>query len=114
MTTGTRGQPRYSLDVDCTIMALGTTLRARTNNLSRTGVSCMVRQMLAPGTELVIEMALAFGGEEYSEPIRLPATVMWCSKVGAAWQLGARFEEAKPPMGELLEVFLQFLEGMAE
>ena len=117
MTTapsGTRSQPRYALDVDCSIMALGATLRARTRNLSRSGISCMVQQTLVPGTEVVFEMALSFGGDEYSEPIRLPATIMWCTKVGQAWQLGARFEAAQPPMGELLEVFLQFLRGIGD
>jgi PilZ domain-containing protein len=112
MTIENRQHPRYALDIDCTIMALGATLHARTRNLSRSGISCMVLEPLSPGTEVMFEMALTFGPNEFSEPIRLAATVMWCTRVVEAWQVGARFDPLTPPMGQLLGVFIQFLDGL--
>ncbi len=120
MTLDNRQHPRFALDVDCTIVALGATLHARTRNLSRSGVSCVVPEPLSTGTEVVMEMALSFSEDRYSEPIRLGAEIMWCTRMAAGadgserWQVGARFAAMGAAMEELLDVFIQFLQGVDE
>jgi hypothetical protein len=110
-----RKHPRYALDVDCTLHgASDATLRARTRNLSRSGISCMLPSPLEVGAPFVIEMALAFEGGLRSEPISLGATVVWCTRLNGGFQIGARFEVMEPPMEELLEMFIRFLQGLDE
>lgn len=110
-----RRAPRYALEVDCLILGdePEDTLRARTRNLSRSGISCQVTQPLDAGAAVILDLALSFGHDEYSEPVRLPATVMWCTQVAeTSWQLGLRFGQLRPESRRFLDLFIAYLDGL--
>lgn len=112
-----RQAPRYALEIDCLILGDDPedTLRARTRNLSRSGISCQVGQPLDAGAHVILDLALSFGNDEFSEPVRLPATVMWCTQVTeTTWQLGLRFGTLGPDLRRFLDLFIAYLDGVEQ
>ena len=111
MASEKRRFPRYALDVECELHAGDLTLRSRTRNLSLSGIAIMMAEPLPLGCEVTLQLALGFPDNERSEPIDLPATVMWCTPLAGAFQLGARFHELSPHLSHLVRVFIQFLQA---
>jgi hypothetical protein len=107
-----RRHPRYAVDVDATLaLDGGERLKMRTRDLSRTGVCLIAGALLSPGQMVSIELVLSFGNNAFSEPLVLAARVVWCTKIGDAFQLGAMFEEVSEEQEGFLEMFLHFLDG---
>jgi hypothetical protein len=107
-----RRHPRYAVDVDAALtFEDGRRLKMRTRDLSRNGVCLIAAEHVAPGAMASVDLVLSFGNNAFSEPLVMPARVVWCTKIGEAFQLGAMFEEVSEEQDGFLEMFLHFLDG---
>jgi hypothetical protein len=107
-----RRHPRYAVDVDATLaLDDGRRLKMRTRDLSRNGVCLIAGESVTPGVMAAVDLVLSFGNNAFSEPLVLPARVVWCTKIGDAFQLGAMFDEVSEEQDGFLEMFLHFLDG---
>jgi hypothetical protein len=108
----TRRHRRFNVDVEAVVHASGgETFTARTRDLSHSGI-CLITTSAVPGnTWVVIELVLAFGDNAFSEPLRLDARVVWCTPIGASFQVGAMFSELTQEHADFLDMFLRYLDG---
>jgi len=107
-----RRHPRYAVDVDATLVFPdGRRLKVRTRDLSRNGVCLIAGESVKPGEMAAVDLVLSFGNNAFSEPLVLPARVVWCTRIGDAFQLGAMFDEVSEEQDGFLEMFLHFLDG---
>jgi len=109
--TGTipRRHRRYAVDVEATLGIAGIRVRARTRDISRTGICLISTEPVAPGTLAPLELVLAFGEDSYSEPLSLSARIVWCTELGGSFQVGAMFDDVTDQQDGFLEMFLQYL-----
>lgn len=115
-TVGGKGEarkhPRFSVDVEATVKRGGTKdFKARTRDLSLTGICLISGAPMNVGGVETVSLVLAFGHGAYSEPLVLPARVVWCTRIGASYQVGAMFEDVTDEQDSYLDMFLQFLDG---
>ncbi len=107
-----RKHRRFTVDVDARVHLVdGQQIKARTRDLSRTGICLITAQSVPTPQSLSLELVLAFSNDAFSEPLRLPARVVWCTPIGHSFQVGAMFEEISDEQDGFLEMFLQFLDG---
>lgn len=107
-----RKHPRFSIDVDATIKRTKEPdFKARTRDLSLTGICLVATAPLTVGLVETISLVLAFGQGAYSEPLTLPGRVVWCTRIGTSYQIGAMFEDISDEQDSYLDMFLQFLDG---
>jgi hypothetical protein len=109
----TRRHPRFTVDVEVTVFPAGggKPLKARTRDLSRSGICLITSDSLHGAVPLVVEMVLSFGDNAFSEPLRLEAHVVWCTPIGKAFQVGAMFDDLSEEQDGFLDMFLRFLDG---
>ena len=109
--TGTipRRHRRYAVDVEATLGIGGIRVRARTRDISRTGICLISTEPVVPGTLAPLELVLAFGEDSYSEPLSLSARIVWCTELGGSFQVGAMFDDVTDQQDGFLEMFLQYL-----
>ena len=62
----------------------GRRLKMRTRDLSRNGVCLIAAEAVAPGAVAAVDLVLSFGNNAFSEPLVLPARVVWCTQIGDA------------------------------
>lgn len=107
-----RKHKRFSVDVEASVRtSTGKLVQARTRDVSQTGI-CLVSQEEVGARELLrVDLVLAFGNNAYSEPLTLASRVVWCTRIGPAFQIGALFEDVTEEQDNFLEMFLQFLDG---
>ena len=110
-TTEQREHPRYAVALNCEIDAGGRTVTAKSRDLSRGGIALSAGEPLDLSTEVELSIALVFGDASSSEPLRVKAVIMWCTRLGEQWQLGAKFVQVTRETRGYLDVFLRFLEG---
>ena len=65
--------------------------RGLARNLSRGGICFETTGVLAAGDEVVVRVRLIFDEDRTSEPLELPARVVWCTPLGDAQQIGTQF-----------------------
>jgi hypothetical protein len=107
-----RGHPRYAVDVEVTLtLDSGLRVRARTRDLSRTGICVITGESLPGGETVRIDLVLAFGDNAFSEPLTLGARVVWCTNIASSFQVGAMFDDLTEQQDGFLEMFLHFLDG---
>jgi hypothetical protein len=107
-----RRHRRFAVDVEAVVhTASGPAFSARTRDLSRSGICLITSTGLAVNQPLLVELVLAFGDNAFSEPLRLESHVVWCTAIGASYQVGAMFEELDIEAVEFLEMFLRYLDG---
>jgi hypothetical protein len=105
-----RQYPRYALEAEVVVHHEGAPMaRGRTANVSRGGLCANVAGPLPRGTAVEVELALVFENEQFSEPLVVPARVVWCTQIGGGWQLGMSFLALGPDRARYLELFLRFL-----
>jgi hypothetical protein len=110
-TEDTRKHKRFAVDVEAVVHASGGPFAARTRDLSKAGI-CLITSKALKGNEWVgIELVLAFGDNAFSEPLRLDARVVWCTAIGASFQVGAMFNPLSHESADFLEMFLRYLDG---
>lgn len=81
----------------------------RTTNVSRGGLCATMADPIAVGVDLEVDVALVFEDAQ-SEPLRLPARVVWCTVVDEAYQIGLSFRSLSADHTKYLTVFLRYLE----
>ncbi|HEY0709905.1 MAG TPA: PilZ domain-containing protein [Polyangia bacterium] len=106
----TRKNRRFAVDVEATLDIKGQRLRARTRDISRSGICLITDQPIAAGQLLPVELVLAFGDDAYSEPLSLTARIVWCTNLDGNYQVGAMFDEVTDQQDGFLEMFLEYLD----
>ncbi|HEY3357307.1 MAG TPA: PilZ domain-containing protein [Polyangia bacterium] len=111
MTDERRQSPRYTAEIDARVQAEGTVYRARTRDLSRTGMCFTMPGTIPVGTVIVIEAALKLSANAVSEALPLHARVMWCTRLRDGYQVGCAFVNVNVQTAQYLELFLRYLKG---
>jgi PilZ domain len=84
--------------------------RGLARNLSRGGICFETTGVLAAGDEVVVRVRLIFDEDRTSEPLELPARVVWCTPLGDAQQIGTQFLPLSQDRSTYLDMFLRYLE----
>jgi len=106
-----RKHPRFAVDVAVELRArVGGTLPGRCRNVSRGGLCVLVPDPAKLGAEVVARMALVFDTDAVSDPLELPARIVWCTKLGDEYQLGAAFLPLTARQIDNLDVFIRYVE----
>jgi hypothetical protein len=115
MSRPERQFPRYAVAAAVEIRPHGggPTRRGRTSNLSRGGICALVDAVVATGRTVDVQLALVFDEGGTSEPLVLPARVVWCTDLGDGHQVGLAFQGLVAGQREYLELFLRYLEDGA-
>ena len=85
-------------------------VEGRAQNVSRGGFAALAPTAIAPGTRCTARLALVFNTHTFSEPLDLPARIVWCTALGDKQQLGAAFLALTTKQIEFLELFLRYLD----
>jgi hypothetical protein len=104
-----REHPRFAHEAVVTVRLGNAAVEGRTRNVSRGGVCADVAQAVAVGADILVDLALVFD-EAQSEPLQLPARVVWCTMVDHAYQLGIAFRVMDAERAEYLGLFLRYLD----
>jgi hypothetical protein len=110
----TRQHPRYATEAAVQLHGPDTVATGRTDNVSRGGLCAIVDRPMPAGCLVQVNLSLVFDEETYSEPLSLPARVVWCTAMGDEHQLGTSFLGLNSVQQSYLEMFLRYLEeGLA-
>lgn len=104
-----REHQRYAHEAVVTLHAGAKTFRGRTQNLSRGGLCADIAEPILLGTDLEVDVQLVFEDVE-SEPLRLPARVVWCTTLDDTFQVGLLFQKLTADHVEYLSMFLRYLD----
>ena len=105
-----RQHPRFALEAAVEIRGAVTFVSGRTKDVSRGGLAALVPTPIATGTEVELAISLVFDEDTFSEPLLLPARVVWCTPLGEArHQLGTAFLPLSRDQAEFLSMFLRYL-----
>lgn len=104
--------PRYAIDAEITLRnrAGGVIARGRTTNLSKGGLCAEVDAAPVRGQSIEVGIALVFTNESISEPLPLPARVVWSTSLGDVHQIGLSFLPLSAEQTGFLDMFMRFLE----
>ncbi|MBI5478366.1 MAG: PilZ domain-containing protein [Deltaproteobacteria bacterium] len=111
MVEDRRQHPRYAVEIEARVVADGAEFRAQTRDLSRSGMCFVTPEAVSVGIPVVIEAALRFSANAFSEALPLSARVMWCTAVHDGYQVGVAFTRLHPQTVEYLDLFLKYLKG---
>ena len=93
-----------------TLLIGGNRVAGRTNNVSRGGLCASVGAAIGVGSDLDVDVTLLFDDDSRSEPLRLPARVVWCTPVDDAYQIGLAFRPLDAARMKYLTAFLRYLD----
>lgn len=93
-----------------TLRAGGKTHRGRTTNVSRGGLAAELPNALAIGTEIECELQLVFEDDAHSEPLSVPARIVWCTALEDIYQVGVAFKPMTADKAQFLVMFLRYLD----
>ena len=105
-----RRHPRYAVQVEAQVDLGGQRVHAVTKDLSRGGICLVCSQASTAGSRVHVSLALVLGTNSFAEGLDLVGRVIWCTPMGAMFQLGLVFTEMAPPKLGQLEMFLRFLQ----
>jgi hypothetical protein len=111
MSEDRRQHPRYVVEIEARVVADDAEFRARTRDLSRSGMCFVTAEALSVGIPVVIEAALKFSANAFSEALPLAARVMWCTPVHDGFQVGVAFTRLQRQTLEYLDLFLKYVKG---
>ncbi len=109
MDSTSRRYPRYALEARVTLRGARTNVSGRSENLSRGGMCAVVDRPVAVGAQVMVELALLFDTQCFSEPLLLTARVVWCTSLGEHHQVGLAFQQLEAERAEYLDIFLRYL-----
>ncbi len=104
-----REHPRYAHEAVVTLHVGGKSHCGKTQNMSRGGVCADIAEQIPLGTDLEVDIQLVFEDVE-SEPLRLPARVVWNTALDESFQVGLSFQKLTPEMLQYLTIFVRYLE----
>ncbi|HVV85670.1 MAG TPA: PilZ domain-containing protein [Kofleriaceae bacterium] len=107
--------PRFAIDAAVEVVVAGDVrARGRTRDLSRGGLSAAVGvatdEDLPRGARVDVRIALRLEAGHTSEPLLLPARVVWSTPLAGARQLGLAFLPLTRDQLADLELFVRFLD----
>ena len=103
--------PRFAIDAAITVKIGGVVqAQGRTRDLSRGGLSAAVEGELARGVRVDVQITLLLEAGHISEPLLLPARVVWCTPFPGGRQLGLAFLPLGRDQAADLDLFVRFLE----
>jgi hypothetical protein len=106
--------PRFDVKATVEIVrADGKVLRCMSRNVSKGGVCLDARTALAGGELVDLHVRLVFDANRTSEPLALPARVMWCTAIGDTHQVGTQFLQLSQEQNTYLDLFLRYLDDAA-
>jgi hypothetical protein len=105
-----REHPRYAHEASVTLRVPGHTVTGRTRNLSRGGLCATLSDQVAVGIDIEVDIQLVFDDDCQSEPLRVPARIVWCTAVDDGHQVGVRFLPTDVERAEYLTMFLRYLD----
>ena len=106
-----RRHARFGCDLRAEIRIGPRVLAARAQDISRGGICLACDEALAVAQAVQVALTLVLAENTFSEPLKLPARVVWCTDLGEGFQLGCRFAELDAERARYLEMFLRFLRG---
>jgi hypothetical protein len=106
-----REHPRFAIELDVEVSAGGEHVLGRTHDVSRGGVCMLANQPISVSTPCDVRLALVFSDNQFSEQLHLMATVVWCTRVQDAYQIGIKFAPLNQQNQNYLSLFMQFLEN---
>jgi hypothetical protein len=109
-----REHPRYAHEAVITLHTPGLAISGRTSNLSRGGLCATLSEPIAVGTVIELDIQLVFSDDVQSEPLRIPARIVWCTSVDEGHQIGASYLPLDAERSEYLTMFLRYLEDDGE
>lgn len=110
MSDENRQHPRYAVELDAEIIAAdGDSVVGRTRDLSKGGFCMLSRGSMLIGTACKVKLALVFSENQFSEHLILPSTVVWCTPVQGAQQIGVKFAPLDPQNRGYLDMFMKFI-----
>lgn len=109
-----RQYPQYAREALLELISAKGLCTGRTKHVSRDGFSVLVEQPIAPGNRVRVRMSLVFDEDTFSEPLELPARVVWCTPIGDHYQLGTSFLALSEDNQSYLAMFLRYLQGEGE
>ncbi len=104
-----REHPRFAHEAVVTLHVGEKTFWGRTQNMSRGGLCAEIAEPVALGTDIEVDIQLVFEDVE-SEPLRLPARVVWCTTLDEAFQVGLSFQKLTADHMQYLTIFLRYLD----
>jgi len=104
-----REHPRYAHEAVVTLHVGTKALWGRTQNLSRGGLCADIAEPIPLGTDLEVDIQLVFEDVE-SEPLRLPARVVWSTALDESFQVGLSFQKLTAEKVQYLTMFLRYLD----
>jgi Tfp pilus assembly protein PilZ len=104
-----RQHPRFAADVAIKLYVAKQVTDGRTRNVSRGGLCADTVDAIQLGKDVDVEMTLVFEDQSVSEPLRLPARIVWCTPFDGGFQIGVSFRPLDKQRAEYLTLFLKYL-----
>lgn len=70
-----------------------------------------MHEQVVVGSEIEVDLQLVFDDDAQSEPLRVPARIVWCTAVEEMFQVGVSFKPMPADRAELLALFLRYLDN---
>jgi c-di-GMP-binding flagellar brake protein YcgR len=106
-----RQHPRFSVDIQVSVSVTDHELSARTRDISRAGLCLVTMEAITRDTEIDLELVLTFGEGRTSEPLHVHGSVVWCTSLFGAYQIGVKFVNIDDDQQRYLNMFIGFLDG---
>jgi PilZ domain len=106
-----RRHPRFACDLEALIVMGEIRVQARGVDISRGGMCLATDRALLVPAEVQVQLTLVFGSNSFSEPLALPAKLVWCTKMPDGYQVGCMFHALSTEQAQYLGMFLRFLRG---
>jgi hypothetical protein len=104
--------PRFDVKAQVEIVRSGgRRVRGMSRNVSRGGVCLDAGTALDAGEDIELHITLLFDANRSSEPLALPARVMWSTAIGKTHQIGTQFRQLDKDQLTYLDLFLRYLEN---
>jgi len=104
-----REDPRYAHEAVITLNTPSHAISGRTSNVSRGGLCATLSESIEVGTAIEVDIQLVFEDDLQSEPLRVPARIVWCTSLDDGHQVGVRFLPLGSEQAEYLTMFLRYL-----
>ena len=105
-----REHPRYAHEAVVTMYVGGKRHQGRTTNVSRGGLAADLPAAVPVGSDVEVDLQLVFDDDAQTEPLRVPARVVWCTAVEDVYQIGLSFKPLPADRAQLMTVFLRYLD----
>jgi len=114
VTRQERQHRRYAHEAVITLILPGNEISGRTRDVSRGGLCANLSEHVAVGSALEVDIQLVFEDERQSEPLRVPARIVWCTSVDDGYQVGVGFLPLTGETAEYMTMFLRYLADDSE